>query len=522
MDFYRILTRDVKGRTAIYPDFVVRKSKDIMIRGGDFYAVWDAEVGLWSTDEYDVIRLVDADLEHYKQVHKDELIGAYVQYLSSFGSQQWTKFKSFMNSVGDNYHNLDERLVFASDPVNKADFSTKRLPYDPVDGDCSAWQELVGSLYTPEERAKIEWAIGAVLSGDAKRIQKFLVFYGEAGSGKSTILNIIEKLFAGYTVPFDAKALGSTNNSFSTDVFRTNPLVAIQHDGDLSQIQDNTKLNSIVSHEEMTMNEKYKSSYHSRVNAFLFLGTNYAVKITDTKSGISRRLIDVEPSGFRFSAKKYHALMAKIDFELGAIASHCLGVYREMGKNYYQNYKPVKMMLRTNIVTNFVESYFDVFKGQEHTTLSQAYKLYKLWCTDSGIDKPLPRHIFREEFRSYFDEFSSRRMIDGVSCYSVYTNFNSEGFIIPDDETGDKPYSLVMESDESLLDVMLKDMPAQYGNDLELPSKRWADVTSTLGELDTTKLHYVLVPENHIVIDFDIKDETGAKNFEKNLEAASA
>ena len=29
------------------------------------------------------------------------------------------------------------------------------------------------------------------------------------------------------------------------------------------------------------------------------------------------------------------------------------------------------------------------------------------------------------------------------------------------------------------------------------------------------------VPENHIVVDFDIPDETGNKSFEKNLEAAS-
>ena len=105
---------------------------------------------------------------------------------------------------------------------------------------------------------------------------------------------------------------------------KSNPLVAIQHDGDLSKIEDNTKLNSIVSHEEMTMNEKYKPSYTSRINSFLFMATNRPVKITDAKSGIIRRLIDVKPSGRRIPAKRYHALMQQIDFELGAIASHCL------------------------------------------------------------------------------------------------------------------------------------------------------------------------------------------------------
>ena len=78
----------------------------------------------------------------------------------------------------------------------------------------------------------------------------------------------------------------------------------------------------------------------SRINSFLFMGTNKPVKITDAKSGIIRRLIDVKPSGNRIPNKRYNSLMQQIDFELGAIAHHCLEVYRKMGKNYYSGYKP--------------------------------------------------------------------------------------------------------------------------------------------------------------------------------------
>ena len=86
------------------------------------------------------------------------------------------------------------------------------------------------------------------------------------------------------------------SNSFALEPFKANPLVAIQHDGDLSRIEDNTRLNSIVSHEEMTVNEKFKSAYTQRFHSFLFIGTNRPVKITEAKSGILRRLIDVSPS----------------------------------------------------------------------------------------------------------------------------------------------------------------------------------------------------------------------------------
>ena len=54
----------------------------------------------------------------------------------------------------------------------------------------------------------------------------------------------------------------------------------------------------------------------------------------------------------------------------------------------------------------------------------------------------------------------------------------------------------------------------------ETPFKKWSDVKTVLSDIDTSKLHYVKVPENHIVIDFDIKDEDGKKSFELNAKAA--
>ena len=158
----------------------------------------------------------------------------------------------------DWYHTLDDKLIFSNTETTKKDFASKKLNYPLEAGDISAYEKLISTLYTEEERHKIEWAIGAIVTGDSKKLHKFMVFYGEAGTGKSTILNIIQDLFEGYYSVFDAKALGSSNNAFALEAFKNNPLVAIQHDGDLSRIEDNTRLNSLVSHELMTVNEKFK------------------------------------------------------------------------------------------------------------------------------------------------------------------------------------------------------------------------------------------------------------------------
>lgn len=68
MDFMKISTRSVKqGVTEIFPKFILKKSSDLMIRGGDFYAVWREDLGLWSTEEQDVIDMVDQELYKFTE-----------------------------------------------------------------------------------------------------------------------------------------------------------------------------------------------------------------------------------------------------------------------------------------------------------------------------------------------------------------------------------------------------------------------------------------------------------------------
>ncbi len=521
MDFYRILVRETKEGLEVYPDFIIGRSKDLMVHGRTFYAIWDEERGLWSRDEYDVQRLVDEDLKKEADRIKEKTgVWPTVKYMRSFNSNAWKEFRKFLAHVSDSHHPLDMKLTFANTDVKKTDYASKRLPYPLQEGDISAWQELLGTLYSVEERQKIEWAIGSIVSGDSKKIQKFLVFYGPPGTGKSTVLNILQSLFDGYTTTFDGKALGSSNAAFATEVFKYNPLVAIQHDGDLSRLEENSRLNSIIGHEPMTMNEKYKPSYTSRVDAMLFIGSNQPVKISDAKSGIIRRLIDVHPTGVKIPAKRYQALMTQIQFELGAIAHHCHTVFLELGKNHYNAYRPMEMMLQTDIFFNYIEAYYDVFRGQDYTTLKQAYEMYREFCEESGILHPLPKYKMREELRNYFDTFRDRGEVDGEQVRSVYTGFNANKFKAP---AKDAPgFSLVLEETTSLLDGELSACPAQLAGVDGNPSKKWENVKTTLLDIDTQLLHWVRVPENHVVIDFDLKDDNGHKGLERNLEAASA
>ena len=524
LDFLIISTRSPKKDIVeIYPKFRIKKSEDLMIRGGDFYAIWDEDRGLWSTDEQDAIRLIDQELEAYTRENKDKY-GGTVRTLYMWDSDtgmidKWHKY--CQKQSRDSFHMLDEKLIFSNDGTNKKDYASKRLNYPLEKGDINAWDKLISTLYSEEERRKIEWAIGAIVTGDSKKLQKFMVLYGAAGTGKSTILNIIQQLFEGYYAIFDAKALGSSTNSFALEAFKNNPLLAIQHDGDLSRIEDNTRLNSLVSHEHMTVNEKYKSTYTNQFKCFLFMGTNRPVKITDAKSGLLRRLIDVTPSGNKLKLKEYQAAMKQVSFELGAIAYHCKEVYLS-DPGIYDDYVPVSMLGASNDFYNFILDSYHIFKKEDGTTLKSAWEMYKTYCDEAKVPYPFSLRVFKEELKNYFWDYKERfNFDDGSRVRSYYIGFKTEQFEDSTDEPEQKPPLIQFNCTTSIFDKECADCPAQYATSKETPSKKWENVKTKLSGLDTSKLHYVKVPENHIVIDFDIKDQNGNKSFEKNLEEAS-
>lgn len=544
-DYMNVMIKKTRDGYRIVPDFIVGGDvEDLMVRGGAFYAVWDPDKGLWSRNEYDVQWITDKALWAARdelRIKKGEDAIIDVQTMASFSTTKTSEWKKYLRASPDRFHELDTTVTFASDEVKKEDYISKRLPYDLSNGPCPSYEKLMSTLYSEEERAKIEWAIGSILAGDSVKIQKFIVLYGSAGTGKSTVLNIIQQLFEGYFTVFEAKALASRNNSFALEQFRTNPLVAIQHDGDLSRIADNTKLNSIVSHEPMMVNEKFKAQYEATFSAFLFMGSNKPVMITEAKSGLIRRLIDVRPTGNTLSHDAYDRCMARIPFELGAIAQHCLDVYKSMGFTYYDRYKPTNMFGATNDMYNFVYDHYDIFADEKYVSLKSAWTMYKEYVEETKIEYPFSLRIFKAELSNYFDKFDERvRLGNGDRLRNVYRGFKKDMFhiseFVEDEDDGepdniDEPY---FEDDESVeldwldltymhskLDDILKDCPAQYGDKDEKPQRAWDKVNTTLKDLDTHRLHYVQPNiEGHIMIDLDKKDENGNKSMELNIEAA--
>lgn len=167
MDFFEVARSEKKdGSACLAPEFLVGEFSDFMIRGGEFYAIWDEDEGRWSTRVDDVARLVDREVLAAAKKANDN---PSVRLMRRFKSGVWKEFRSWESNMFDHFHPLDDKLVFADEPVRKEHYASKRLPYSLKRGDHSAFDRLLNVLYDEEERRKIIWAIGAVMAGDNAR-----------------------------------------------------------------------------------------------------------------------------------------------------------------------------------------------------------------------------------------------------------------------------------------------------------------------------------------------------------------
>ena len=526
MDFYTIETSPIRGQMGMMeaaPWFRNTNSRDIMLRDGDFVAIWNPKTGLWSKNEFDVVDLVDDDVRKY--VENGQFQNVIPRLCESERDGVWKRYRQWTKNMVDTVHPMDRSPVFADTPIRQENYVSYRLPYSLEDGIPVYWAKLIDTLYDPSEREKIEWSIGAVLTGDSRNIDKFLVFYGDPGSGKSTVLNVMQALFGEYCVPFDSESLAQRNNSFALSAFADDPLVAIEHDGDLSRIETNTRLNSIISNEVQLVNEKFKKPRSLRITTMLIMASNNPVKITDANSGIPRRLLDVSPSGRRLPITEYREVMDGIYQELGIIAQHCINVYRNLGADYYRNRRSRKMIAETNPVYNFVMEAYEDWGPDDKITLAKAYSDYKSYVEETGIQYLMPRYRFRTELLRYFREFHDRIRLDGIRYRSLFIGFLADKFEDqPDEQTPIKTEDwLDLYSGGTLIfDEFFGGCKAQYSSDNGTPKKAWMNVTTTLADIVPAEEHYVLLPEEYICIDFDLRGDDGEKDLNANLRAASA
>lgn len=522
MDFYEIkesiINKQIPERKRIYPEFNY-DGKDIACKGNLFYAFWDGHI--WNTNREDLVRIIDHDIWQKAEELKKAGGIPVVELLNQHSSGQMTTMIQYFKQKNPDEIGFNEKIVFEGEEPCREDYATHILPYYPTEGSTENFDELFGILYASEELQKIMWFIGALLSGEMRNIQKFLFLYGGKGTGKGTIIKVMKDIFEGYYSSISLKNL-TGSSEFATSEIKEVPLL-LDEDCDISSIKDDTNLLKMTAHEPVMINKKHMSTYLSTFTGLLVAASNERFKVKHVDSGITRRAVVAEPSKKTVRREEYEKLMTGIQFEISHIAWKAMQVYSEMGRAYYDDYVDVKTMEETDYMYAFVEEYRD--RLGDPVSLASASALYKEYLENMGFNTDGYKRVLKKGLSRYYDDLLEYKKIDGVSIRNVFSGFKADRFksrvgVILDPTDG---WIAFDEHNVSELDELLVKQPAQYANEEGTPTCSWDTCKTELWNLDAHKLHYVRVPENHIVIDFDLKDpDSGEKSLDLNLAAANA
>ena len=528
LDFFKVIVEEStdprsKFNYIITADFTYKRVKDLVVKGGEFTAFWNGQ--RWSMLQDDLIETIDHELWRvyhiYSEKHPDARIK--INLLNNESSGLMNRFQNYCKKQMSSDAQFNKHILFADYEPVRDDYSTYQLPYTPMQGPTTSFYELMNILYEPDELDKIMWCLGALFTGDIVSIEKFLFLYGPAGTGKGTVLKIINQLVGEYAGVVDLKTL-TGSSEFSTADIKEVPLL-MDTDTDISKIQNEQNLLRLTSHEPVLVRKLYKQGYPVTFNGLLVTASNERYKVKNKDSGINRRAIVVHPSGNKVPLHKYKDLMFNIGFEIPYIAQECINVYQELGMEYYQDEVDTAMIEWGDKVFSFVREHADIL--EKGITLKRAVEMYKSYLQDIDFSTTGARDKIKTDLPKYFDEFLNDTTDNGVRVRDFFRGFKYS--VAFPEHNKRKPVSHTKEpqilslevTEPNMLDVELKDYPAQYASAKGTPVKPWAEVQTTLKDLDPRKLHWVKMPKNHIVIDFDITDEDGNKNFEANLKAAS-
>lgn len=522
MDFYTVTTVISESKRygteiTVSVDFKYAYVKDIVVKGGEMYAFWYNDK--WNPYLDDLITCIDKDIydkcEELRVKYPDAKIKG--RFFNNNSSKIRMNFEQYCKLMHQSDVAFNTRVFFEADNPAREDYSTNKLPYNPTCGDTPHFDELMNVLYEPRELEKILWFMGAILTNSMSKIQKFLYLYGGKGSGKGTMIKIFKKVFEGYHSPIDLHLLTS-NSQFATSQVKEMPLV-IDDDSDISKIYNDTALLKMTAHEPINVNSKYKQTYTVVFPGLLVTASNQRFQVRNIDSGITRRAIVASPTHNTVSGTEYYRLMHGVQFEIAYIAKRAIDVFNELGPHNYDDYVDTAMLEATDHIFAFVKQHYELLG--DPCTLKKASDLYKLFLEDIGYDTRGYKLKIKNELSRYYSEYKERVKHGSENLYNVYSGFRKD-LIFPDTH---EPAEVHIEevssfdSDISEFDNYAQSFPAQYTKDDGTPKNMWKKVTTTLSDIDTTELHYVKLPENHIVIDFDLKDEDGNKNLELNIEA---
>lgn len=275
--------------------------------------------------------------------------------------------------------------------------------FDPT-ATCGRWLRFINEILEDDEDriAILQEAFGYCL-WDTTELETFFVFIGSGANGKSTTLNILEKMLD----TRNCEALSPTDIDDKVMVLRLrNKLANICSDMDDMDKIGERMIKKIASGETLVGNPKFKDTVDWKSSVKLFFATNMLPRFVDITQGIWRRAVII-PFDVRITnEQKDTQLLTKLEAELPGIFNWAIQGMMRLIKNRefseslecqrtHKEYRrlcfPILSFLDEETITGIEES----------VSTDVLYQKYCEWCKENGLSKPKPLHMFGRDVKEF-------------------------------------------------------------------------------------------------------------------------
>jgi putative DNA primase/helicase len=278
-------------------------------------------------------------------------------------------------------------------PHNQKDFITKYIDidYDPT-ATCPLWIQFLERIIPSEAtRQYVQRAVGYSLSGSTRE-HCFFILYGTGANGKSTFLDVLREMLAGYGGVMRAESLMVQNNQgggASPDIAALRGLRFVSS----SETDEGKRLAEGLM-KEMSGNRTikarflYKDEFEFQPTFKIWLAVNHLPRIRGTDEGIWRRLKRIPFNVSIPTNEQDKKLVDKLILELPGILTWALEGYKIWAKDGIGDCEEVTSATKeyrdqSDSLKTFIEECC-VLGHDRFVEKADLYQKYQEWAKNSG------------------------------------------------------------------------------------------------------------------------------------------
>ena len=250
----------------------------------------------------------------------------------------------------------------------------------------------------------VQKALGYTLSGDISEQCMFILF-GSGANGKSTLLNVIQKLFGDYAVSTITDTFMKKNSEQTNDLARLkNARLVIASEAEENKPMSESLIKQITGGDKISARFLYGEYFDFTPTFKIFMATNHKPKISGGDNGIWRRIKLIPFTVSIPEEKRDKHLQEKLLEENAGILNWLLEGYRMWEKEGLKEPDAVReanaeYRFDMDVVQNFICECLNIdttFK--ERVLNAELFDAYKKWC-EKNNETALPQRKFTSKMK---------------------------------------------------------------------------------------------------------------------------